>query len=298
MENKEKRKFHILSPSQRENWKMYIYKFSRNPLSVIGLVIVVITLFLAIFGRFIVPYPESLGAFADITQTKQPPSLQHLFGTDLLGRDNFSRCIYAFGDAMKMAVIVLAISIPVGVILGLIAGYYRGKAADFVVMRIADVCLALPSTVLALCIAAMLEPNMTNSLIAITVTWWAWYARMVYASAASYSRGYFVKSAELVGASKAHILFKEILPNCLSPVLTKATLDVGWVILTGATLSFVGLGVQPPEPAFGSMISDSMQYMPEQWWLTVFPALCIAFIILGFNLFGDGIRDMLDRGRT
>lgn len=293
--SKETRK--LFTPSQRETMKLYWYKFSRNKMSIIGLIIVLITLFLALFGQWIMPYPESVGAYSNFADKKLAPCAQYWFGTDLMGRDVFSRCIYAFKGAMNMAIVVLVIAVPVGVLLGLIAGYYRGKTADFVVMRAADICLALPSTVLALCIAAMLEPNMTNSLIAITVTWWAWYARLVYGQAAMVSKEYFVKSSELIGASKLRILFGDILPNCLSPVLTKVALDVGWVIIAGATLSFVGLGEQPPIPAFGSMISDSMKYMPEQWWLTLFPALCVAFIILGFNLFGDGIRDMLDRGR-
>jgi peptide/nickel transport system permease protein len=138
---------------------------------------------------------------------------------------------------------------------------------------------------------------MTNSMIAVTIMWWPWYTRLVYGMARSISGEYFVKNAELIGASKAHIIFKEILPNCLSPVFTKMALDVGWVILMGASLSYVGLGEQAPTPAFGQMISDGARYLPDLWWLTIFPALAIAFIILGFNFFGDGIRDMFDTGR-
>jgi len=164
-------------------------------------------------------------------------------------------------------------------------------------MRLTDIFLALPKLVLALAVAAVLTPNLTNSMIALIVAWWTWYARMIYGMAVTISKEYFVKSAELIGASKFHILFKEILPNCLSPIATKMALDVGWVILIGATLSFVGLGAQPPEPSFGQLIADGSRYMPDLWWMTIFPASGIAFIIMGFNFFGDGIRDMLDRGK-
>lgn len=164
-------------------------------------------------------------------------------------------------------------------------------------MRMTDIFLALPSLVLAMTIASLMEPNMTNTMIAVTLSWWPWYTRLVYSMATGYSKEYFIKNAELVGASRAHILFKELLPNCLSPVLTKMALDVGWVILLGASLSFIGLGEQPPTPSFGTMISEGSTYMPDYWWMTAFPALAIVFVILGFNFLGDGIRDMLDRGK-
>jgi len=133
-------------------------------------------------------------------------------------------------------------------------------------------------------------------MIAVTVMWWPWYTRMVYGMASSYRNEYFVIGADLIGASRFHILFREILPNCLSPIFTKMALDVGWVILIGASLSFVGLGEQPPTPALGQMVSDGSRYMPDSWWMTIFPALAIIVIILGFNLLGDGIRDMLAKG--
>lgn len=287
----------LLAPSTKENLKRYAYKFVQNKLSLVGLIIVLITLFFAIFAKYIIPFSSHVESFTDFANAGKPPSAKYWFGTDIYGRDLFSRCIYAFRSAMLMSVVVLLISVPIGVLLGLIAGYKRGTWIDVVIMRAADIFLSLPPIVLALAIAAMLSPTMINSMIAITLTWWPWYTRLVYNQAASVSNEYFVKNAELIGASRLHIVFREILPNCLSPILTKVALDVGWVILLGATLSFVGLGEQPPAPAFGQMISDAMQYIPGYWWLTLFPSLCIAFIILGFNLFGDGLRDMFDRGR-
>lgn len=287
----------FLKPSTKENLKIYWYKFSRNKLSVVGLIIVVTCILLAIFAEFITPYPEHSREFVDFPNAGIAPNSTYWFGTDVFGRDIFTRIIFSFRGALKMAIIVLAISVPIGVITGLLAGYYNGTWTSTVIMRITDVFLSIPPLILALSIASLLEPNMTNSMIAITISWWPWYTRLVFGNAASIKNEYFVKNAELIGASHFHILFKEILPNCLSPVLTKMALDVGWVILQGASLSFVGLGEQPPTPAFGQMISDGSKYMPDLWWLTIFPALGIVFIILGFNFLGDGIRDMFDKGR-
>ena len=281
----------------RENLRIYWFKFSRNKLSVVGLVIVLFSIFLAIFATQIAPYPQHIKQFVDYLHADKAPSLQYLFGADTFGRDILTRVIFSFRGALKMTVIVLVIAVPVGVFLGLLAGYYSGSWLDTIIMRATDVFVSMPSLVFALAIAAVLKPNLTNSMIAITVTWWPWYTRPVYNMTRSVKKENFVRSAELIGASKMHILFREILPNCLSPIFTKMALDVGWVILTGASLSFVGLGEQPPTPSFGQMISDGARYMPDMWWMTIFPALAIAFIILGFNLFGDGVRDMFDRGR-
>ena len=286
----------LLSPSAKENLKIYKYKFSRNKLSVFGLILVFISIFFAIFAEVIVPFTESIGSFVDYANASLPPGPRHWFGTDQMGRDVLSRVVFSFRGALIMSVTVLAVSVPAGTVLGLIAGYYHGTKVDAVIMRISDVFLSVPSLILALCVASILEPNMMNSMLAVTIMWWPWYTRLVYGQASSISEEYFVKNAELIGASKAHILFKEILPNCLSPIFTKMALDVGWVILMGASLSFVGLGEQPPTPAFGQMISDGASLMPDIWWLTVFPAGGIAFMILGFNFLGDGIRDMFDKG--
>ncbi len=275
-----------------KNW----YKFSRNPLSIVGLVIVAGIIISAIFAPWITPYPEHAGPFVDFENTGQPPSLQHLCGTDNMGRDIFSRIIFAFRGALIMAVVVLALAVPLGVLLGLIAGYFQNTWIDIVIMRITDIFLGVPPLILALAIAAMLKPTLMNAMIAVTVTWWPWYTRLVYGMASSIRNEYFVIAADLTGASKFHILLREILPNCLSPVFTKMALDVGWVILIGASLSFVGLGEQPPIPALGQMVSDGARYMPTFWWMTIFPALAIVLAILGFNLMGDGLRDMLETG--
>jgi peptide/nickel transport system permease protein len=161
-----------------------------------------------------------------------------------------------------------------------------------VIMRVTDIFLAVPPLILALAIASVLTPNLTNAMIAVTLMWWPWYTRLVYGLASALRNEFFVSSAEALGASKFHIIFKEILPNCISPIFTKMSLDMAWVILLGSSLSFVGLGVQPPKPGLGTMVAGGSDYLPEQWWISVFPALAIVVVVLGFNLLGDGLRDM------
>jgi len=283
-----------LAETLKKNW----YLFSRNKLSVLGLAIVICVGLAALLAPVITPFPQHVREFVDYGNASIAPGSTYLLGTDVFGRDILTRIIFSFRGALLMAVIVLSIAVPLGVILGLLAGYYKGSKLDTVVMRLTDVFLAIPPILLALAIAAVLEPNLKNAMVAITVMWWPWYTRLVYGMASSLRNEYFVISAELIGASKFHILFREILPNCLSPIFTKMALDVGWVILIGAALSFVGLGEQPPTPALGQMVSEGTRYMPDLWWMTVFPSLAIVIIILGFNLFGDGIRDMLARGES
>jgi len=279
--------------NQRKNW----YKLSRNRLTIVGLVIVAGIIIIAIFAPWIVPYPEHGSAFVDFANAGQSPSLQNLFGTDVLGRDVFSRTLLAFRSALIMSVVVLAIAVPLGTILGLIAGYFHNTWIDNIIMRFNDIFVSIPSLILALAIASVLKPNLINAMLAITVSWWPWYARLSYGMASSIKNEYFVIAADLTGASKFHILFREILPNCLTPIFTKMTLDVGWVILLGASLSFLGLGEQQPIPSLGQMVSDGARYMPNLWWMSIFPGLAIVLCILGFNLTGDGFRDMFEAGK-
>jgi peptide/nickel transport system permease protein len=273
--------------------KRSIYKFSRNKISVVGFFMVLFIIIVAIFAPYLAPYPKHAGAFVDFNNASKPPSLTYLFGTDPFGRDILSRVMFAFRGALIMGLGVIAMIVPVGVLVGLIAGYYSGTWVDTVIMRITDVFITLPALLLALAVAALMQRTLFNSMMAVAFAWWPWYARLTYGMASSVRNEVFVQDAETIGASKTHIIFKEILPNCLAPIFTKMALEVGWVILVGATLSFVGLGEQPPTPALGTMVSDGAKYLPFQWWISTAPALAIMFIILAFNLFGDGIRDML-----
>ena len=268
------------------------YKFSRNPLSVFGLILLISIILAAILAPYIVPYPKHAGAFTNFRESSLPPSLKHFFGTDTVGRDVFSRVIFGYRFSLMLAVVVLTLSIPPGVILGLVAGYYQRTRIEIAIMRITDIFLAVPPLVLALAITVMLSPNLFNQMMAISLMWWPWYSRLVYSVTSSLRHEYFVREAELTGAGKAHILFREILPNCIAPIFTKMTLDAGFVIIVGASLSFIGLGIQPPRPGLGTMVADGAKRLPAEWWMAVFPALAIVLVILSFNLVGDGLSDM------
>ena len=269
------------------------YKFSLNKTSVLGLCIIVLVGVCAIFQPWLAPYPEHAGAYADFTNANRPPCAEFLLGTDGVGRDILSRIMYGFRGAFTLGLGCLALVVPVGVILGLAAGYFRGKWISTLIMRVTDVFLSIPPLVMALSVCAILRPTLFNSLLAVSVSWWTWYCRLVYGMSTSLRNEMYIKSAELIGASRGHILFREILPNCFGAVFTKMTLDMGWIILTGASLGFVGMGEQPPTPSLGTMVADGAKYLPAQWWVAIFPAIAIMIIVLGFNLLGDGVKDML-----
>lgn len=279
--------------NRRDNIGRAWYKFSRNPLSIVGGAMVLFIILLAIFAPVVAPHPDHAKPFTDFANASLEPSWEYPFGTDQIGRDILSRVIFGFRFSLTMGFVVLTLVVPVGVLLGLVAGYFQGTWIDTVIMRVTDIFLSVPPLILALAIAAVLEPNLFNAMMAISLMWWPWYTRLVYGLASALRNEYFVASAETMGASTWHILFREILPNMISPILTKVSLDMGWVIIMGATLSFVGLGVQPPKPGLGTMVAAGADYLPDQWWIAIFPALAIVMVVLGFNLLGDGLRDLL-----
>lgn len=263
-----------------------------NPLSLLGVILVTLVVVLAVFADFIAPFPEHKGSVVDFVYFNQPPSARNIMGTDLVGRDLFSRVIYAYRISLMLGVVVLGISVPIGVTVGLIAGYLGGKV-EFVLMRLTDVFLSIPPLVLAIAMMGVLEPTLFNAMLAVTAMWWPWYARLVYNIARSEREEGYVLAAEVIGASTTHITFREILPNCLPAVVTKMTLDMGFVIIIASSLSFLGLGVQPPTPDLGSMVAEGAKYLPDSWWLTVFPGLAILVAVFGFNLVGDALREVL-----
>jgi len=269
------------------------YRFRRNPISLAGGSIVLLVIILAILAPYVTPYPQEVGAYTNFANAFQPPNASHWFGTDEVGRDLFTRVIFGYRISLMMAVVVLGISVPFGVLLGLIAGYFGGKI-DTVIMRITDIFLALPPLVMALAICAAFTPTIERAMLAVSAIWWTWHCRLVASITRSIKTEEFVQASRVIGDSHFRILLKDILPNCASAIIVKITLDAGFVILVGAGLSFLGLGVQPPKPGLGTMISYGAQHLPAKWWLTVFPSLAIFFVILGFNLLGDGLRDMLD----
>ena len=265
---------------------------TRNPLSLIGLILVAIVVLSALLADFITPFPEHVGAVVDFSNFNKPPQWPNIFGTDLVGRDLFTRVVYAYRISLLLGVVVLALAVPVGVAIGLAAGYLGGWT-EFVLMRITDVFLSIPPLVLAMSMMGLLAPTLTNGMIAVTVMWWPWYTRLVYNIVRSEKEEGYVLAAEVIGASKMHIMFREILPNCVPSIVTKMTLDFGFVILIASSLSFLGLGVQPPTPDLGSMVAEGAKYLPDSWWLTVFPGLAILVAVFGFNLIGDALREIL-----
>ncbi|MDH5770300.1 MAG: ABC transporter permease [Candidatus Bathyarchaeota archaeon] len=281
----------IKNSRKLESAKRMWYRFLKSKLSILGLVMALVSISTALLASLITPHPEDVTKVTHFERKLLPPNLEYPFGTDDFGRDIFSRTIFGFQYSLMMAGVVLVLVVPIGVVLGLIAATRKGLI-ETVIMRIADIFIAVPALVLALAICSVLTPSVFNAMMAVSLMWWPWYARLTYNVASSLKNEYFVQAAELIGASSSHIMFSEILPNCLGSILTKVTLDVGWVILIGSSLSFVGLGAQPPTPDLGTMVAGGGQYMPDYWWISIFPAIAIAFIIMGFNLLGDGVRDM------
>ena len=267
------------------------FKFARNPLSVAGLVIVAAVVLTTIAAPLVAPYPEAADKFIDILGRNQVPSFTHWFGTDNLGRDVLSRIIFGYRISLLLGIVVLLIAVPLGVGLGLIAGYFGG-IWELVIMRVTDIFLAVPSLVLAMAILGLFEPSLTLAMAAVAVGWWPWYTRLIYNLARSLKTEGYVAAAQVVGASPARIIVGEILPNCVGTIITKMTLDMGFVILLGSGLSFLGLGAQPPTPDLGTMVAEGTLYLPDLWWTSVFSGLAILVVVLGFNLLGDGLRDL------
>ena len=273
--------------------QMAAYRFTRNPSALIGAAIVLSVILAAIFAPLLAPSPESAGAFVDFRNRHAAPSWDHFMGTDNVGRDVFSRVIYGYRVSLGLVIGVLGVAVPFGVVLGLIAGYFGGWT-ETIIMRFTDVMLALPPLAMALAITAVLSPNLINAMIAITLLWWTWHTRLIFRIVKGQMNEDYVEAAKVAGASHMHIMFRELLPNCISAIAVKISLDAGFVILFGAALSFLGLGIQPPTPDLGTMVSTGAEYMPEMWWQAVMPGLAILYAILGFNLLGDGLRDMMD----
>ncbi|MFQ5989637.1 MAG: ABC transporter permease [Candidatus Methylomirabilales bacterium] len=274
-------------------WRALV-RFRSNPLSVLGLTIVLLVAFAAIFAPFIAPFPEDgRGDAVHFGETFQPPNLKHLLGSDEVGRDLLSRLLFGARLSLMLGVVVLSLAVLIGVPLGLIAGYFGGLA-ETLIMRVTDVFLALPPVVLALAITAAFERSLLNSMIAISIAWWPWYARLAYGEASSIKQEDFIQAAESQGASRFYIMLREILPNMTSPLIVKISLDMGYAILTGAILGFLGLGAQSPTPEWGTIVTSGREYLPNMWWISTFSGLAIFVTVLGFNLLGDGLRDFFD----
>ncbi len=272
--------------------KIMLRKIKRSPTTIAGLIMVLIVIFVTAFGEYIAPYPEDAYKIHP-ERVFRPPSWEHLFGTDEVGRDVLSRVILGAKVSVTIGLGVVLLSILIGVPLGLIAGYVGGWV-EVIIMRITDIFLSIPTIILALAISAMVAPTLENAMFALTIGWWPWYSRLAYGLAKSIKNNDYVLVAKSFGAGPMYIVFREILPNILPILAVKATLDIGYAILAEAILGFLGFGVRPPTPEWGTMLSQGKIHMPEKWWLVTFPGAAIFFTVMAFNLLGDGLRDVLD----
>lgn len=265
----------------------------RNPLFAIGVFVVLVLVFCAIFAPYITPYPEDAEFGINFAEKLKEPSLKHFFGADALGRDIFTRVVFGTRMSLKIGITVILISLVLGVPLGLIAGFAGGRL-DEVIMRITDMFLAFPPLLLPLAIAAALGASIMNAMIAIAISWFPWYVRLIRAQVLIVREELFIESARSIGVSPVKIIFRHILPNSLSPVVIQASMDMGYAILAAASLSFIGVGAKPPTVEWGLMITSARAYYLDYWWTVTFPGLAIFITVLAFNLVGDGLRDILD----
>lgn len=264
----------------------------RNPLTMAGLSTVVFLILLSILAPWIAPYPQDVSAVHP-SERFQPPNRSHWFGTDELGRDILSRVIFGTRISFRIGSLVVALALAIGLPLGIIAGTFGG-ILDEVLMRITDVFLSFPPLLLAMAISAILGASLVNVMIAIAIAWWPWYARLVRAEAILIRERAYVEAARAAGASWRRIIVRHILPNSLAPVIIQASMDFGSVILTMASLSFLGLGAQSPTPEWGLMINIGRTFFLTHWWIVTFPGLAILAAVMAFNLTGDGLREILD----
>jgi peptide/nickel transport system permease protein len=267
----------------------------RRPLALGGLVVIGLMVVLALFGTLIAPSGEN---DVDVAQMLKGPSAKHWFGTDELGRDVLSRVIIAAHASLEVSVVSVGAALVVGVLLGLVAGYYGGFADSFI-MRCMDVLFAFPVMLLAIAIVAVLGPGIGNAMIAIAVVYTPIFARITRASVLRVREEVYVRAAVSIGVPDRAIIARHILPNVAGPIIVQTSLSLGFAILSEAALSFLGLGVQPPQPSWGAMLFDARGFVQQAWWMAVFPGLAIVLTVLSFNLLGDALRDVLDpRRRT
>jgi len=271
-------------------WRDVFNRLKKNKMAMFGLVIIILLVFLALSADFIAPYGYD---DQNLKDRLTPPNSQYLLGTDNFGRDILSRIIYGSRISLQVGFIAVGISAIIGGALGSIAGYYGGRLDNFI-MRAMDILLAIPSILLAISIVAALGPGLQNVMIAVGIGSIPSYARIVRASVLSIRDQEFVEAARAVGANDFRIITKHILPNAMAPIIVQATLGVAGAILSAAGLSFIGLGIQPPTPEWGAMLSSGREYLRDNWYVATFPGLAIMITIFALNLLGDGLRDALD----
>jgi peptide/nickel transport system permease protein len=271
-----------------------LWFFSRDRAAVISLVTVAVIVVVAVFAPLLTPFAGQGAGEPDTSSLFLPPSILHPFGTDDLGRDELARVMFGARTSLLIGFVVVASGAVIGTILGATAGYVGGWIEEGI-MRLTDVVLSFPPLLLAIILAAALQPGLGSAIIAISATWWPWYTRIVRAQAVALRQRNFIRAAKAMGAGPGFIIVRHVLPNVLSPVRVQATLDLGAAILTGAALSFLGLGPQPPTADWGGMVGTGRLYLLGGfWWIAVVPGLAIYITVLAFNLLGDGFQAVMD----
>ncbi|MFO8191201.1 MAG: ABC transporter permease [Bacillota bacterium] len=265
----------------------------RNRLTCLSFYAVIMLLLIAVMAPVLLPAAQHIDQATNPTEKLLGPSLEHPFGTDELGRDLFKRVLLGTRISLQTALVAVLCAIMIGVPLGAVAGFFGG-AIDEIIMRITDIFLGFPPLLLAMSIAAFMGPSLRNATLAIAVAWWPWFTRIVRGQAVSLRERQFVRAAVAIGTPSYKIVYKHIIPNCLAPIIVQSTMDLGAVILTISSLSFLGLGAQPPQPEWGLIVSTSRNYFLNAWWYSIFPGAAIAFTVLVFNLLGDGLREIMD----
>jgi peptide/nickel transport system permease protein len=279
------------SPSavRRKQMRRQLGRLFGNPLSAIGLTLSGLFILMALAAPLLAPHdPLAM----DPSNRLAAPSARHWFGTDDGGRDILARIVYGTRSSLLTALGILSLASVIGTSIGLAAGYFGGWI-DEALMRITDMFLAFPALVLAMGLAAALGPSLFNAMLATAVVWWPWYARLVRGQALHLKNEAFVEAARVAGASGLRIAVRHVLRNCLTPIIVQMSLDIGYAILTLSSLSFIGLGAQPPTPEWGSMVSIGRDYFLDQWWIVTFPGLAIFLSVMAFNLLGDGLQEAL-----
>lgn len=283
-----------ISVATTRELRITLRMIKQNPVSLLGLIIVIAFVGAGIVAPWITPRPEEAwGAAYYIERRFQHPSSTYLFGTDEMGRDLFSRVLLGARFSLMIAVSVVGLALLIGVPVGIVSGYLGGSLAS-VMMRITDMFLAFPPLLLAIALAAVLGRGLENAVVSLAVSWWPWYARLAYVQTTRVKNYPFIDAAKVVGVGQFSIMFKHVLPNTLTPVMVQAALDMGSAILEAASLSFLGLGVQPPIPEWGLLVSEGWMYINKAWWISLFAGLAIFIIVLGFNLLGDALRESMD----
>ncbi|MCR8725412.1 D,D-dipeptide ABC transporter permease [Frigidibacter sp. ROC022] len=272
------------------DWAYVLHQLRSSPLTIVGLSLITLVLFTMAAAPWIAPYDPNR---IDLTSRLAPPSLKHWMGTDQIGRDLFSRIIWGSRVSVSIGFAIVGISMLIGTVTGAFSGLVGGRT-DSIIMRFMDVLLSFPSFVMAMALAAALGPDLINAMLAIAVVRIPFYVRLARGQALSLRERPYVKAAVTFGATRMQIVRRHVVPNAMAPIIVQSTLDIGSAILTAAALSFIGLGAQPPTAEWGAMVSAGRDYLLDQWWYATFPGLAILLTAVGFNLLGDGLRDILD----